>query len=212
MFGKVVSWKKDFKWKVTVEGEEMTYLGWWMEAITAVGDDESWAIACNTLATRAAETESKPVTEKRHLCVWERMGRKRLPDVGSSRIKISGLAMSSSPILTLLISPPLIPRARPFVLSPILTFFKPSIPSFWRIASTLACFSGSGMFSGRRNRAAKRRASWTVNVEGRTSCWGTKPMRGLDWETDGKETWPRTDPDLCFPARISTRVVFPAPT
>lgn len=121
-------------------------------------------------------------------------------------------------MLTLLISPPLIPLPSPLV-PPILTSLTLRSPSCSITSSTRCFFSASEMCSGRRRRAAKRRASRTVRVAGRMSCWGTKPIRGgreVDEEGEvevpgGRRTEPVIIPDLCFSERISTSVVFPAP-
>jgi hypothetical protein len=46
------------------------------------------------------------------------------------------------------------------------------------------------------------------------SCCGTKPILGAVWPSalsKGKETVPLMIPPLPLPARISIRVVFPAP-
>lgn len=160
-----------------------------------VGFTGSCAMAYKTSATLAADTESSP-------------------EVGSSSNKTSGSAMSSNPMVTLLISPPLIPLALPPVTSPILASLTCAIPSFWSISLTRSFFSWSLTLSGRRRRAANRTASKTVNVAGRTSCWATKPIRGGCFLSDRSEVRsirPDTIPALFFPARISTSVVFPAP-
>ena len=171
-------------------GKRQTYLGWWMDAITAVGFSGSCASAWSTFATFAADTESSP-------------------EVGSSSSRTSGRATSSSPMLTRRISPPLMPRFSP---SPMRTLRRCAIPRRSRMSSTRACFSESGTPSGRRRRAAKSSASCTVSIGGRMSCCGTKPMRGRPLlPVPGYETVPNITPDLCFCARISISVVFPAP-
>lgn len=160
-----------------------------------VGLTGSCAIACKTSATRAAETESRP-------------------EVGSSRSKTSGLEMSSNPMLTLRISPPLMPLALPPVTSPILESLMAEIPNISSKTLTRSCFSLSVTLSGKRRRAAKSSASKTVKVAGRMSCCGTNPTRGDFLPSAAPARMlksPETTPDLLFPAKISTRVVFPAP-
>ena len=130
------------------------------------------------------------------------------PEVGSSKINMSGFATNSNPILTLLPSPPLIPLPLP-LLPPILTPAILSIPNCSITSSTLACFCESGMDSGSRNLAANNNASRTVNCGGRMSCCGTNPTR-LPAPPE-KDTLPDPFPDLAFPANISTRLVLPAP-
>ena len=43
------------------------------------------------------------------------------------------------------------------------------------------------------------------------SCCGTKPTLGRELVEEGNVTRPVVWPDLALPARISIRVVFPAP-
>jgi hypothetical protein len=120
---------------------------------------------------------------------------------------MSGRATSSKPMLTLLISPPLMPR---FPTSPIRVYRRLAIPNFSVTSFTNATLSASGTLSGSLNLAAKRSASETVNVDGSTSCCGTKPTLGEE-SMPGCETLPVTVPLLDFFARISMSVVFPAP-
>ena len=122
-------------------------------------------------------------------------------------MRMSGRATSSKPMLTLLISPPLIPR---FPTSPIRVSRRLPIPSFSMTSQTNASLSTSGTLSGSRNLAAKRSASKTVSVAGSMSCWGTKPILGEEL-VPGYETAPVTIPLLNFFERISMSVVFPAP-
>jgi len=187
-------------------------------------DDGGWGIwivcdgvehMCHLGSGNGVQTCQKKKTKQKKVRVkrYVKMS-KNGPEVGSSRIKTSGLATNSSPILNLLISPPLIPLLPPPLPCPILEFATSAMPSFCITSFTRACFSTSGMLSGRRKRAANSSASDTVSVGGSTSCCGTKPTRGiLEFEDDcqGKSTIPVTMPDFDFPARISTRVVFPEP-
>lgn len=123
-------------------------------------------------------------------------------------MRISGRATSSKPMLTLLISPPLMPR---FPTSPIWVFRMLSIPNFSMTSSTNATFSTSGRLSGSLNLAAKRSASDTVSVGGSKSCCGTNPILGEE-PVPWWETLPVTIPPLDFLESISISVVFPAPT
>lgn len=120
---------------------------------------------------------------------------------------MSGRATSSKPMLTLLISPPLMPR---FPTSPIRVSRMLPIPNFSMTSYTSATLSTSETLSGSFNLAAKRSASETVSVGGSTSCWGTKPILGEE-SAPGWETLPVTIPLLDFFERISMSVVFPAP-
>ena len=82
-------------------------------------------------------------------------------------MRMSGRATSSKPMLTLLISPPLIPR---LPTSPIRVPRRLPIPSFSMTSLTNATLSTSGKLSGSLNLAAKRRASETVSAGGSMSC------------------------------------------
>lgn len=88
--------------------------------------------------------------------------------VGSSKIKTSGAAINSSPMLTRRISPPLIPRR---ATSPIRVSATSDKPSCCMTSSARACLTASGMFSGSRRCAANRRVSRTVDVGARISDW-----------------------------------------
>jgi len=110
-------------------------------------------------------------------------------------------------MLTLLISPPLMPR---FPTSPIRVFRRLPIPNFSMTSETNVTLSASETLSGSLNLAAKRSASETVSVGGSMSCWGTKPILGEE-PVPGYETVPVMIPFLDFFERISMSVVFPAP-
>jgi hypothetical protein len=90
----------------------------------------------------------------------------KLTLVGSSKIKTSGAATSSTPILTLLLSPPLTPRLSP---SPILTSATSTRPRSLMTLKTRSCLALSETDSGSRRRAAKSKVSRTVEVGFRTS-------------------------------------------
>jgi len=110
-------------------------------------------------------------------------------------------------MLTLLISPPLMPR---FPASPIRVSRILPIPNVSMTLETKATFSVSETLSGSLSLAAKRSASETVSVGGSMSSWGTKPILGEE-PVPGCETVPVMIPFLDFFERISMSVVFPAP-
>ena len=110
-------------------------------------------------------------------------------------------------MLTLLISPPLIPR---FPTSPIRVSRRLPIPNFSMTSWTNATLLISETLSGSLNLAAKRSASETVSVDGSMSCWGTKPILGEESAPEW-ETLPVMTPLFDFFERISMSVVFPAP-
>lgn len=92
------------------------------------------------------------------------------PLVGSSRKSNRGLMSISRAMLTLLFSPPLIPRKCQF---PITVSAQSWRPISMIVLSTSARFSCRGMLSGSRRRAEYHMVSLTVNVPIKVSSWVT---------------------------------------
>uniref|UniRef100_A0A7C9EFZ7 Secreted protein n=1 Tax=Opuntia streptacantha TaxID=393608 RepID=A0A7C9EFZ7_OPUST len=130
------------------------------------------------------------------------------PDVGSSRMSTLGSWMTSTPMDTLLLSPPEIPRIPSLPTRVPATWLN---PSSWISDLTFKLISEGGSFS--LNLALNVRVSSTVRSGKSMSFWVTYPEILLKLAFSIALLLIKTDP-LCgviLPASISSKDDFPAP-